>query len=168
MSQFDRAGDFFSVVVNARRLRYASSRASTFTWTIVCRSGVISFGTSADFLVCIVRARQQKARLAAMFLSSTFRVQLLCPNGQRVSRIDIKAALLALADARIHAAVLARLDASAAVPPEAQARTERTASASRNLVDASQSIFCQAGVVAPPDGLTGETSTVHGFVEVGA
>lgn len=151
MSLHDRQDEFFSVAANERCSRYTSSRTSIFTWKIACRSGVIAFGTSADFLLCIVCARRQKARLAATLPSSTFRVQLLCPNGQRVSRIDIKAALQALADARINAAVMARLDASAAVPPAAQARTERTASASRDLVDVSQSFFCQAGVVAPPD-----------------
>jgi hypothetical protein len=168
MNQLDRQGEFFSVVANARPSRHASSRAFTFTWKIVCRSGVMSFGTHPDFLVCIVHARQQKARLAAMLPSSIFRVQLLAPNEQRVSRIDIKAALLALADARIHVAVTARFDAPAAVPPAAQARTERTASASRDLVDMPGSIFCQAGVVAPPDSLTGETSTVSGVVELAA
>lgn len=168
MSPLDWHDASFSEVDKARPSPYASHRASTFTWKIVCRSGVIFFGTHADFLACIVRVRQIKARLVTILPSSTFRVQLLCPNGQRVSRVDIKSALLALTDTRVNDAVMARLDASADVPPEAQARTERTADASKNLVNVPHSLFRQAGVVAPPDGLTGETSTVREFVELNA
>ena len=127
---------------------------------------MLSFGSSSDFLLAFVLARQQKAKLASTLPLSTLRVQLFYPNGQRVSKHDIRATLSALADQRISVAVSARLVASADVPPAAQARTERTAHATSNCDGAPQSVFCQAGVVAPPDSLTGETSTAINFIEV--
>lgn len=123
----------------------------SFVWKIVCRSGVLSFGGNIDFLATLLIAKRQKLRWDATLPSSTIRVQLLYPNGQRVSKQDIKAALIALADQRIRAAVSARLVASTDVPPAAQARTERTADATGEFAAAPQLVFCQAGVVAPPD-----------------
>jgi hypothetical protein len=130
---------------------HTAHRIAAFGWKIVCRSGVISFGCNADFLLTLVIAKQQKARWTACLPYSTFRVHLLYPNGQRVSKHDIKAALAALADQRIGDAVATRLVAHADVPPAAQARTERTADATGDFCVASQLVFCQAGVVAPPD-----------------
>lgn len=147
---------------------FTARRSATFGWKIVCRSGAISFGCNADFLLTLVIAKQQKARWAAMLPSSTLRVHLLYPNGQRVSKQDIRAALSALADERIGAAVSARLVAPADVPPAAQARTERTVGATSDFAGASPLAFRQAGVVAPPDSLTGETSTVSECVELSA
>lgn len=86
-----------------------------------------------------------------MLPSSTLRVHLLYPNGQRVSKHDIKSALRALDDERVGAAVLARFAASAAVPTAAQARTERTANAAKDIDGGAASLFRQAGEVAPPD-----------------
>ena len=151
-----------------RRQPNAARRSVAFTFKIVCRSGALSFGAYGDFLRTVLIAKQEKARWAAMLPSSTLRVQLLYPNGERVSKQDIRAALNALANPCVAAAVSARLVASADVPPTAQARTERTADVTSDFAAASTSVFCQAGVVAPPDSLTGETSAVPGVVELTA
>lgn len=151
------------------RHAFPLSRSSTvFTWKIVCRSGILSFGFRADFLLTLVIARREKARWASALPSSTIRVQLLYPNRQRVSKQDIRAALNALDDARLCASVFARMAASEGVPPAAQARTERTADAVKDIDGGAVPLFRQAGVVAPPDSLTGETSTVPDFVELSA
>lgn len=133
------------------RSHNASGRTITFTWKVICRYGVIARGAHPDFLVCILRAQNQKTQLTERLPQSTFRIQLLSPNGKPVSQADIKAALHALSTAHVYSAVMKRNGASAAVPPAAQARTERTANAPKGLESASQSRFCQAGVVAPPD-----------------
>lgn len=121
-----------------------------FVWKIACRSGALSIGSRQDFLLTVVIAKQEKMRWAAMLPYSTLRAQLLYPNGQRVSKQDIRAALKALNDDRLCASVSARVAASVGVPPAAQARTERTADAAADSGGAS-SFFRQAGVVAPPD-----------------
>lgn len=123
---------------------------SSFIWKILCRSGVLAFGSHSDFLLGVLIAKQQKARWLVLLPTSTLRVQLMYPNGQRVSPADIKAALRTLADPKIGASVALRLGANAAVPPAAQARTERTAAAAAVSVGVSPA-FRQAGVVAPPD-----------------
>lgn len=125
-------------------------QSTSFSWEIVCRSGVLAFGSNTDFLLGVRTAKEQKARWMVLLPTSTLRVHLTYPNGQRVSRVDIRAALNALADQRIGASVTARLAANAAVPPAAQARTERTAAAAAFAVGVSPA-FRQAGVVAPPD-----------------
>lgn len=134
-------------------------RPTSFNWKIVCRSGVLAAGTHTDFLLGILTAKQQKARWMLLLPNCTLRVQLAYPNGRRVPSCEIKAALMALADPRIAASVLARMVTNAAVPPAAQARTERTALVAAVAVGVLPA-FRQAGVVAPPDSLTGEISVI--------
>lgn len=54
---------------------------------------------------------------------------------------------------------------AAGAPPAAQARTERTAAAKGICGTTLELDFSQAGVVAPPDGLTGETSIASAFFQ---
>lgn len=126
------------------------SQLISFSWKIVCRSSVLAFGRQTDFLLGVLSAKQQKARWGLLLPTSTLRVHLAYPNGQRASQVDIKTALKALADPGVRASVIARLAANADVPPAAKARTERTAVAAAFAVCVSPA-FCQAGVVAPPD-----------------
>lgn len=127
-------------------------RSTAFTWKITCRSGVLVFGRHPDFLPTIVIAKVEKSRWALLLPTSTLRVHLLYPNGQRVSKDDLKAAIRALANHGVESAVSARLSAAAGVPPAAKARTERTAAAEDGSYARSTApAFRQAGVVAPPD-----------------
>lgn len=113
--------------------------AQAFTFQIFCRSGVLVRGASADFLLCVHRAKSAKTSAAATFPHSTLRAQILSPKGERVSSSDLKSALSALSDAGVLALLRKRNPASF---PQF--------SAGRGAV-----AFSQAGVVAPPDSLTG-------------
>ncbi len=107
--------------------RGISRRTTTFTWKIICKSGDLVFGCHTDFLLTVVIAKREKARWSLILPSSTLRVQLLYPNGHRVSKVDIKAALHALENQAVESAIFARLAAATCVPPAARsARTERT------------------------------------------
>lgn len=134
--------------------RYASTipRNATFTWQIAAKSGVLGFGVHHDFLITIVLAKQEKRRWSLLLPESSLRVQLCYPTGYRISKDDIKAALRALADKSVEAAVHCRMFSAAGVPPAALcARTERTACENTLSDDSANVAFCQAGVVAPPD-----------------
>jgi hypothetical protein len=126
-----------------------------FTYRVVCKTGFIVEGYRRDFLVAIQAAIQEKAEVSLYMPNIALGIVVLYPNGQPVANADMEAALRALADKDVHAVVMNRMVVAAGAPPAAQARTERTAGAA----------FCQAGVVAPPDSLTGETSTVSNSVE---
>ncbi|RZI43606.1 hypothetical protein EGT07_07475 [Herbaspirillum sp. HC18] len=135
-----------------RRDFFTARRSAAFGWKIVCRSGALSFGYHTDFLLTLVIAKQQKVGWAAMLPSSTLRVQLLYPNGQRVSRDDIKAALHALRDHRVLAIVSARLSKNCAGIDLGEARgSASTVFKDDSSEDSAKPIFRQAGVVAPPD-----------------
>ncbi|MFZ6876276.1 hypothetical protein ACO0LF_29790 [Undibacterium sp. Di27W] len=109
----------------------------------------------------IVIAREQKARWLVLLPGSTIRVKLLYPNFQRVSKEDIKAALRAISDKRVASSIALRLALNAGVPPAAHcARTERTAGEASDSSVSAEGVFSQAGVVAPPDGLTCGTSVI--------
>ncbi len=128
----------------------------SFCYEIHTAKGCLLTGCDADFLAVVFRAKEAKARALALLPYSRFRALIVYPNGSRVSKADLKAALQALSDSAISAAVAQRARANAR---RADRRNEdRTAGASH----ASFSVgagrdFCQAGVVAPPDSLTGET-----------
>lgn len=130
-------------------------RRTNFVYRVVCKYGVLVEGWTPDFLIAVESAKQEKERFSSLLPNSTLRVNLFYPNGKRVALDDIKAALHSLADRKVHTAVLNRIVAATGAPPAAQARTERTVGAA----------FCQAGVVAPPDSLTGETSHISSPVE---
>lgn len=125
-------------------------------WMIVCRSGVFRQGMSDDFLSSILVARDEKSRAAVDLPRSTFRVQLRYPNGERVPSADIKAAFRALSDEKVLSSVRSRLAAAAALRRGAVVADRRFFSSTAD------GGFCQAGVVAPPDSLTGETLHVSG------
>lgn len=111
----------------------------------------------------IVIAREQKARWLVLLPCSTIRIKLLYPNFQRVSKEDIKAALRAISDKRVASSIALRLALNAGVPPAAHcARTERTADEASDFAALAEGALSQAGVVAPPDGLTGETFAISG------
>jgi hypothetical protein len=61
--------------------------------------------------------------------------------------------------------VFPQIFAAAGAPPAAQARTERTAAGKGICGSTLELDFSQAGVVAPPDGLTGETPIASDFFQ---
>lgn len=131
---------------------------------LACASGVLVYGADPDFLVCVAAARDAKRSWLKLLPYSTLRVQFFYPNRRRVPAQDIKAALRALGDKNIAAAVAVR---STSNPTKAPARSEaRTAafegSGSGFFAVGVDVDFSQAGVVAPPDGLTGETFAIFG------
>lgn len=63
---------------------------------------------------------------------------------------------------QVVAAASAKKSAAAGVLARSEARTERTAVAGF-FAGRGATVFSQAGVVAPPDSLTGETSSVSNF-----
>lgn len=133
-------------------------------YQLACASGVLVYGSDADFLVCVAAAKEAKRSWLKLLPYSTLRVQFFYPNRKRVPAGDIKAALRALSDKKIAAAVAVRSTSS---PTKAPARSEaRTAafegSGSGFLAVGVDVDFSQAGVVAPPDGLTGETFAISG------
>lgn len=123
-----------------------------FRYQILTRDGVLYLGTHPDFLVMVLRARQQKARFQLELPHARLRVQLFNPDGGRVSSADIRSALRALADSVVLASVTNR---SAAGTSRSGGPAADGGSAGFVGCD-----FRQAGVVAPPDSLTGETLPV--------
>lgn len=118
-------------------------------YEIHCSSGVICSGGSDDFLVAILKAKLAKQRYQLQHPHSQFRVQLRYPNGYRVASVDVKSALRALENSAVLAFVTKRMTAAdtRSVAADVDASLAGTAGAG----------FSQAGVVAPPDSLTGET-----------
>lgn len=126
------------------------------TFKIFCRAGLISFGGSTDFLVCISKAIDAKRSAKQILPISTLIVQIYYPNGSRVPLLDIKSALLALSDKRVSDAVAMR---RAAQPRKAPAHSEASTAAfscagAVFFARRFGSVFCQASVVAPPDSPT--------------
>lgn len=152
------------------RRRYSVERQKrSFMWKIVCKSGDLALGCHSDFLAMILIAKEEKARWVFLLPASRLRVQLLYPNGDRVSRADIQTALHALRDQKILAVVRNRVSAAARGTGLGVAQVVTCAAAESGFsVGFAKSHFCQAGVVAPPDSLTGETSMVPEFVEMSA
>ena len=68
-----------------------------FEFRLLCRSGTLFQGTGPDFLLLVQRAIDTRQVFRRSLPYSTVRVQLFYPNGQRVGRPDIRAALAALA-----------------------------------------------------------------------
>ena len=126
-----------------------SMQSPGFRYEIVCRTGVLCFGAGDDFLALIVRAREAKRRYKERYPDwSDLRVRVICPNGQRVSRDDLRAALRAIA----------AFEGGSARRAAASGTTAKAGSFSVS----GDSDFRQAGVVAPPDSLTGETRPIFG------
>lgn len=126
---------------------------NNFTFKIECRSGVLGFGGSPDYLVCLVKARQAKKSLQTLMPENRLVAHIFSPNGFRVPSVDLKAAYQALENSTISSAVLARM---AAKPAKAPARSEASTAAFVGsgcgfLAVEVEPAFSQAGVVAPPD-----------------
>lgn len=132
----------------------------TIRFAIIARSGVLVSGANHDFLSCILLAKRYKQRFQTLLPSSTLRVQIRYPNGQRVPTADIKSALRALSSSTVSSMVSSRLAAAAL---RSGAVAAECGSAVAVDVD-----FSQAGVVAPPDGLTGETRLIRQEATAGA
>ncbi len=123
---------------------------------ILVRAGVIASGGSSDFLVCIQKAQEAKARVKALLPNSTVISQLFYPNGDWVPGAHIKAALRSFSSPAVSGLVSARRSKIAQKTP---ARNEvSTAVFCRDFGDFLavdlEGAFCQAGVVAPPDSPT--------------
>lgn len=142
---------------------YFSERGSSvIAYKLICAAGVLVQGSAPDLLVCILLAKEAKVTWTARLPNSTFRIHIFYPNRQRVPAADIAAALKALDDKDVGAAVARRRAAGASnTPARSGARTAVfEAPVGRGLAVAVDVDFCQAGVVAPPDGLTGGTSAI--------
>lgn len=139
--------------VSRKRIRLMIS------YKIICAAGVLVQGAKPDFLLCIATAMGAKAVWSQRLPDSTLRVQVFYPNRKRVPIADVAAALRALENLEVAAAVARRRAVDAQIPPaRSVARTAGIFAASgRGFAVAVGSDFCQAGVVAPPDSLTGET-----------
>lgn len=126
------------------------------TFKIYIRSGVISTGGSLDFLVCIQKAQQAKASIKLLMPRSTVIAQMFYENGDRVPGGDIKAALRSLASVNIAQMVaIRRAKSSQNAPARSEARTAVFCDDSGAFFAGRFGrIFCQAGVVAPPDSPT--------------
>lgn len=133
------------------------------SYKALCAAGVLAWGRSSDFLVCVAVAKEMKAKLSLHLPDSTLRVQFFYPNRKRVPSADIAAALGALANPAVADAVACRRAVAAQIPPaRSGARTAGISTASgRGFAVAVDVDFSQAGVVAPPDGLTDGTSLVR-------
>ncbi|MFZ6678694.1 hypothetical protein [Undibacterium sp. Tian12W] len=134
---------------------------------LACASGILVYGADPDFLVCVAAAKEAKRAWLKLLPCSTLRVQFFYPNRKRVPAQDIKAALRALNDKKISAAVAVRSTSSPTkAPARSGARTAAFAGSGSGFCAVGVDVdFCQAGVVAPPDGLTGETFPVSGSTD---
>ncbi|WP_395006223.1 hypothetical protein [Undibacterium sp.] len=123
------------------------------TFKIHIRSGVICFGGSTDFLVCIQKAQEAKASIKLLMPGSTVIAQMFYGNGDRVPGADIKAALRSLAFSNVAEMVaLRRARSLTKAPARSVARTAAFCDDSDAFFAGRFGrIFCQAGVVAPPD-----------------
>ena len=140
-----------------------------FVFHILCAAGVIVRGSSSDFLLCLQLAKEAKARAIENLAGSTIRVHIVYPSGKRAPSGDVAAALRALSSKSVAAAVARRRALAAQIPPaRSAARTDGIFVASgRGLAVAVDVDFCQAGVVAPPDGSDLGTLKISQCVEKG-
>jgi len=123
------------------------------SYKILCAAGVLVQGCTHDFLLAIAMAKEAEADWMQRLPESTFRVHFFYPSRKRVPSSEIAAALRALADPVVAAAIARRRAAAAQnSPARSVARTaEFCAAVGRGLAVAVDFDFCQAGVVAPPD-----------------
>lgn len=126
----------------------------TVTYKIICSAGALVHGSSADFLVCVAAAQRAEQRWSQLLPASSFRIHLFYSNRKRVPAADIAAALRALSDPKVYAAVARRAANAAQISPaRSGARTaEICVAVGQGVVGAVEADFSQAGVVAPPDG----------------
>jgi hypothetical protein len=147
----NRANYFFGVK------RFEGSRSpaqnSMISYKIICSAGALVHGSNPDFLLCVANARDAKIAWAIRLPESTLRVQFFYPNRKRVPAADIAAALAALKNIGVAAAVDRRRAAGAQIPPaRSEARTAGIyAAVGWGLASVVDVDFSQAGVVAPPD-----------------
>lgn len=71
-------------------------RVPRFRFEVVCKSGVLITGSLADFLSTVVAARHAKREWKPRLPHSTLRVRLYYPNGNRVTKADVRAAVAAI------------------------------------------------------------------------
>lgn len=155
-----------------------TSNSHTFSFRIICGADVIVQGQVADFLVCIANGRSNKAEWTKRLPFSDLRIQFFYPSGKLIQFDEIKAGLNAL-DAHppmdkagyitgpsVGETVARRCAAAAHITPaRSEARTAVICAADgRGFAVAVDCAFSQAGVVAPPDSLTGETFTIYRVV----
>lgn len=134
-----------------------------FRYEICCRAGVLCFACSDDFLVLVHRVCEAKRRYRRLHPDWTdLRARLFAPNGRRVSRQDLRAALVSLSDQTVLESVLQRVGAASAAGTAPRAAGGGTAAQAARFSASGGSDFRQAGVVAPPDSLTGETRPLLG------
>ncbi|MFZ6813345.1 hypothetical protein ACO0K3_02675 [Undibacterium sp. Rencai35W] len=129
--------------------------SSVFTWQVVCRAGVLSYGTTSDFLALFIRVKASRDSWSKVFPNRSIRTAFYYPSGDRVSLHDIKAALRALADKNLSNTVAARANLASQLRSECMGagRLVRPSPSAQNAffsVSAERD-FCQASVVAPPD-----------------
>lgn len=143
-----------AIPVSAPNVSNDSRRfSSAITYKLLCAAGVLVQGSAPDLLVCILAARDAKTVWTNRLPDSTFRIHIFYPNHHRVPAADIAAALKALDNKDVEAAVARRRSAGASnSPARSAARTAVfEAPVGRGLAVAVDVDFCQAGVVAPPD-----------------
>ncbi|MDO8067908.1 hypothetical protein [Janthinobacterium sp. SUN206] len=126
---------------------------------IHCAAGVLVQGGAPDLLLIISQAREAKELWARYLPYSNLRMKFFYPSRKRIPSADVSAALRALANPAVASAVaLRRAVASQSsivcAPARAGEICDATAEGGAVGVDV---VFSQAGVVAPPDSLTGET-----------
>lgn len=116
---------------------------NNFTWQVVCRAGVLSYGTTSDFLSLFIKVKQSRDHWLTVFPHRSIRTAFYYPSGVRVSVSDIKAALRAIASD----AVLSRFGSMG------EGRLVRPRQGSKNAFFSikAERDFGQASVVAPPD-----------------
>jgi hypothetical protein len=126
---------------------------SAFRYEVWCRSGCLTWGYNEDFLCLVQRAKSVKQRLTVELPLSVLRVKLYDPRNGRIPTGDIKAALRALADKGVSSMVSCRSQViqPAVVPGAARSDVQARVGLSSFLTLPVGSVFCQAGVVAPPD-----------------
>jgi hypothetical protein len=146
--------------------RYFTHRrrpASANSFRLVCSAGILVQGSTSDFLGCVFTAMEARRTWTPLLPYSNLRIQLFYPNRKRVAPGEVASALRALANPEVRSAVVRRRAESAQISPaRSAARTaEICAFGSPDSLTAAASEFCQAGVVAPPDSLTGEISVME-------
>jgi hypothetical protein len=146
--------------------RYFTPRrrqASVISFRLVCSAGILVQGGASDFLGCVFTAMEARNTWMRLLPHSNLRIQLFYPNRKRVAPGEAAAALRALANPEVQSAVARRRAESAQISPaRSAARTaEICAFGSPDSQTVATSEFCQAGVVAPPDSLTGEIPVIE-------
>ena len=151
--------------------------APTFKFRIVCVSGVLCTGTSSDFLICILNAREAKKRISNLFTDphhSSLRVQFFYPNRKRVPREHVTASLAALdafvPDTNLGCPTRANLRQLVAARhiPATLISSACSDAVGMPLVVGVDVDFSQAGVVAPPESPDFGISSISSSVGLGA